>query len=45
MIKGSDETIMFYLYYTGRKRKRKRMMIVRKDHDQGHTVKRGEVEM
>jgi hypothetical protein len=45
MIKGSDETIMFYLYYTGRKRQGNTMTIVRKDHDQCHTVTRGEVEM
>jgi hypothetical protein len=38
MIKGPDEKIMFSLFYTGIKRKGKRMTIVRKDHDQGHTL-------
>ena len=38
MIKGPDEKIMFSLFYTGIKIKEKRMMIVGKDHDQGHTL-------
>jgi hypothetical protein len=38
MIKGPDEKIMFSLFYTGIKIKGKRMRIVGKDHDQGHTL-------
>ena len=38
MIKGPDEKTMFSLFYTGMKIKGKRMTIVGKDHDQGHTL-------
>jgi hypothetical protein len=33
-----SEKIMFSLFYTGIEIKEKRMMIVGKDHDQGHTL-------